>query len=115
MFVFITDNELGFVHPGGLEPVDYIKFSEGADLLIHDAEYTPEEYKIYTEWGHSSYMDALDLAMKANVSQLGLFHLHQDRTDQGMDEIVTNCKNIISEKGQNLKCFGVTCDMAFEL
>jgi phosphoribosyl 1,2-cyclic phosphodiesterase len=36
-FVFLTDNELGFIHPGGLAYKDYVKFSLGADLLIHDA------------------------------------------------------------------------------
>jgi phosphoribosyl 1,2-cyclic phosphodiesterase len=43
-FVFLTDNELGFMHPGGLSYKDYMEFSKGADLLIHDAEYTTEEY-----------------------------------------------------------------------
>lgn len=38
-FVFLTDNELGFIHPGGLSYKDYMEFSEGVDLLIHDAEY----------------------------------------------------------------------------
>jgi len=38
-FVFLTDNELGFIHPGGLTYKDYVEFSAGADLLIHDAEY----------------------------------------------------------------------------
>ena len=77
-FVFLTDNELGFVHPGGLPAADYLKFCRGADLLIHDAEYSPREYKLLMEWGHSSYLDVLELAFKAEVKELGLFHLNQE-------------------------------------
>ena len=40
-FVFLTDNELTYRHPGGLEYEDYRAFAKGADLLVHDAEYLP--------------------------------------------------------------------------
>ena len=43
-FVFLTDNELAFKHPGGLDFSAYVEFANEADLLIHDAEYTREEY-----------------------------------------------------------------------
>lgn len=114
-FVFLTDNELGFVHPGGLPAVDYLKFCEGADLLIHDAEYTPQEYKLLIEWGHSSYLDVLELAFKAGVKRLGLFHLNQERTDAEVDEMVAACRKIIDERGQRMACFAVGSDMTFEL
>ncbi len=114
-FIFLTDNELGFVHPGGLEKEAYLEFSEGADLLIHDAEYTPQEYESQIEWGHSTYGDALDLAFKAGVKQLGLFHLNQERTDSAMDDIVKECHREIKEKKSKLACFVVGCDMTFEL
>ena len=87
-FVFITDNELGFVHPGGLPFEDYVEFCSGADLLIHDGEYTAAEYPRLTEWGHSSYTDALELAFQAGVKRLGLFHLNQERSDDQIDRIV---------------------------
>ena len=114
-FVFLTDNELGYIHPGGLPFKDYIKFSHGADLLIHDAEYTPEEYKTFIDWGHSVYTDALELAQKSGAKKLGLFHLNQERTDRQMDEIVKDCRSRIKSKGLSLKCVGVTSDMEFKL
>ena len=114
-FVFLTDNELGFTHPGGLSKKDYVNFSSGADLLIHDAEYTPEEYDNKIIWGHSVYTDTLDLALEAGVKKLGLFHLNQDRTDREMDEIVAICKQTIAEKGQEFECFAVGADMTFTL
>ena len=114
-FVFLTDNELGFLHPGGCRPADYVRFCRGADLLIHDAEFTPEEYEKSIEWGHSSCMDTLQLAMDAGVRQLGLFHLNQDRTDGQMDDLVNDCRKVLSENRADLQCVGVSRDMVFEL
>lgn len=114
-FVFLTDNELGYVHPGGLAFKDYVDFCEDADLLIHDAEYTPGEYETFVDWGHSVYTDALDLALEADVRKLGLFHLNQERTDRQMDDIVQDCRNRIAAKGAGLECVGVGCDSEFVL
>jgi len=114
-FVFLTDNELGFVHSGGLEPAAYQEFSAGADLLIHDAEYTPEEYDSQIEWGHSTYDHVLDLAVKANVRRLGLFHLNQDRTDDEMDDIVSICSKKLIEQNQDIECQAIAWDMEFEI
>jgi phosphoribosyl 1,2-cyclic phosphodiesterase len=114
-FVFLTDNELGYVHPGGLAFSDYLEFSANADLLIHDAEYTPEEYKKFVDWGHSVYTDALDLALDAGVKKLGLFHLNQERTDEQMDDIVRDCRQRIAKRESSLECVGVGSDMEFNL
>ena len=114
-FVFLTDNELGYIHPGGLRFNDYLEFIGGADLLMHDAEYTPEEYSSYIEWGHSVYTAALDLAMKGAVKKLGLFHINQERTDEQMDEIVRICRDRINAGGDSLECVGVGAGMEFEL
>jgi phosphoribosyl 1,2-cyclic phosphodiesterase len=114
-FVFLTDNELDFVHPGGLTYKDYLKFSEGADLLIHDAEYTSQEYETTQQWGHSPFTRTLELALEAGVGQLGLFHLNQDRTDAQMDQIVETCRQTIAADGKDLECFAVATDMTFEL
>jgi len=114
-FVFLTDNELGFVHPGGLAYKDYLEFSKDADLLIHDAEFTPEEYVSTIEWGHSVFTDTLNLAIEAGVKQFGLFHLNQERTDGQVDHMVDICRQAIAEKGCNLDCFAVGSDMTFTL
>lgn len=114
-FVFITDNELGYQHKGGLLFNDYLEFTKGADLLIHDAEYTPKEYLTVKQWGHSTYTDALDLAIEAGVKKFGLFHLNQNRTDNAVDRMVEHCQQIADEKGANLECFAVGMDMAFEI
>jgi phosphoribosyl 1,2-cyclic phosphodiesterase len=114
-FVFLTDNELTFTHPGGLTYQDYRRFSTGADLLLHDAEYTPAEYEYKKTWGHSVYTDALRLAMEAEVARFGLFHHNQDRTDEGVEAIVADCQRILEEKGASLDCFAVHEGMEIEL
>jgi len=61
-FVFLTDNELGSRHRNGRTFEEYAAFSKDADLLIHDSEYTEDEYLLTKGWGHSTYLDALELA-----------------------------------------------------
>jgi len=62
-------------------------FAAGADLLVHDAQYTEEEYhdgKI--GWGHSSIEHAIGAARRAGVRRLALFHHDPDRTDEQLDD-----------------------------
>ena len=108
-FVFLTDNELGFSHSQGLPRQAYVEFCKGVDFLFHDAEYTAEEYKTKTGWGHSSVPDVLDLALKAGVKNLGLIHLNQDRTDDQMDAIVQACNRFFSDQQVSTQCHGISC------
>ena len=109
-FVFLTDNELGYRHDGGGELADYVRFCRGADLLIHDAVYTPAEYEQRRSWGHSSFTDALELALRAEAKALGLFHHHQDRTDEQIDAMVSTCRERIAAEGAELECFAVSAE-----
>ena len=104
-FVFLTDNELTLKHKGGAEYQEYVRFSEGADLLIHDAEYTEAQYKMTKGWGHSVYTDALRLAQNAQVKRFGLFLHNQDRTDKELDTMVEDCRGIVAQEGGTMKIF----------
>jgi phosphoribosyl 1,2-cyclic phosphodiesterase len=114
-FVFLTDNELAHKHHGGRDYDDYLRFAEGAELLVHDAEYTPEQYAMTKGWGHSTYTDALRLAMDAKAKQFGLFHHNQDRTDAAQDEIVADCRRIARDRKAKLRCFALEPDMEIAL
>jgi ribonuclease BN (tRNA processing enzyme) len=107
-FVFLTDNELSHGHPGGRSFEEYVEFSRGADLLIHDAEFTDGEYVKTRAWGHSTYRDALRLALAAGVRRLGLFHHNQDRSDDALEDILRDCGRIIGEHGASMECFALT-------
>jgi phosphoribosyl 1,2-cyclic phosphodiesterase len=109
-FVFLTDNELGFQHPGGLTYGEYRDFAAGADLLIHDAEYLEEEYPRRRGWGHSTSRQALQLALDAGVKRFGLFHHNQERTDLQVHGMVAECRRIVAEQGACLECFALTQD-----
>ena len=63
------------------------KYAEGADLLIHDSQYTPEEYGLHRGWGHSTWAEAVEIAQEANVKQLILFHHDPDHDDARLTQI----------------------------
>ncbi|MDA8422565.1 MAG: MBL fold metallo-hydrolase [Nitrospiraceae bacterium] len=114
-FVFLTDNELSSRHPGGGEYGDYLRFAAGADVLIHDAEYTAEQYKLTKGWGHSLYTDALRLAQEAAVKQFGLFHHNQDRSDSELDHMVADCRSIAGTGKNGIHCFALSAGMEIDL
>jgi ribonuclease BN (tRNA processing enzyme) len=61
--------------------------AQRADVLIHDAQYTDEEYPAHVGWGHSSVSHALAFAELAGVRCLVPFHHDPDREDQALDAI----------------------------
>src|SRR5512143_1695266 len=103
--VFLTDNELGQVHPGGLIADEYRRFSAGADLLLHDGEFTAEEYRQTRGWGHSTWGEALDLALAAGVHRFGLWHHNVARDDASLERIVGECRSRAGEAGAQLEVF----------
>ena len=114
-FVFLTDNELGHNHYGGLSPEGYQDFCQGADLLIHDSEYTPQDYPPVKGYGHSAYTEALELALSAGVKKFGLFHHHQDRTDEQIEAMVADCQRRVLETDSELEVWAVRAGQTTEL
>jgi phosphoribosyl 1,2-cyclic phosphodiesterase len=68
-------------------------FFTGADLLVHDAQYTRQEYeKGKIGWGHSPIEDAIATARRAGVKRLALFHHDPERSDDQLDAMtMTYC------------------------
>jgi phosphoribosyl 1,2-cyclic phosphodiesterase len=112
-FVFLTDNEIQYKHESGRSRDEYVAFCQNADLLFHDAQYTEEEYKRTRTWGHSTYKDAVDLAIDAGVRRLGLFHHDPDRSDDDVDFNLKWCKDYIKEKNGKLECFACAEGLSF--
>ena len=79
--VYATDTEDPF--SGQENPV--IAFAAGADVLIHDAQFLDADFK--PGWGHSTIGKALEVAQRAKVKRLVLFHHDPDRTDDDLDRI----------------------------
>ncbi len=86
--VYATD-----VEHGAVPATDLVAFARHADLLIYDAQYTPDEYegKIGVSrkgWGHSTYEAGAALAHAANVRTLALFHHDPRRTDEQIGDLL---------------------------
>lgn len=63
-------------------------FFRGADLLVHDTQYTAKEYKAGKQgWGHSSYEHAINAANRVGVKRLLLFHHDPNRSDAELQEL----------------------------
>jgi ribonuclease BN (tRNA processing enzyme) len=60
----------------------------GADVLLHDCQYTDEEYGDKVGWGHSSISQVATFANKAKVDRLILFHHDPMRSDDQLDAMV---------------------------
>jgi phosphoribosyl 1,2-cyclic phosphodiesterase len=86
-----------------------------ADILIHDAQYTPDDYEKKRGWGHSCYVDAITTAINANVKELYLFHHDPNYDDTSIEAIQKHSNEIIKKKGSSLVCHiakeGMTIDL----
>jgi phosphoribosyl 1,2-cyclic phosphodiesterase len=85
--VYATDTE----HYSCVDPV-LRQLAQGADVLVYDAQYTPEEYagtkgRSKVGWGHSTYVAGCEVAKEAGVSKLVLFHHDPTRSDEGVVRI----------------------------
>jgi phosphoribosyl 1,2-cyclic phosphodiesterase len=89
-------------------------FCRGADVLIHDTTYTPEEYVNHVGWGHSDYLFSLKIASEANVKKLVLFHHDQMHNDDKIDEIVQKCHKEIKTRNYHFECVAAAEGMQLE-
>ena len=80
--VYATDTE----HFSCVDPT-LKKLAAGADILIYDAQYTPDEYPSKVGWGHSTWEAGAELARAAGVPQLVLFHHDPMRSDAQLDAL----------------------------
>lgn len=68
-------------HRNGTLNANVLPLAQNANLLIHDAQYTPEQKATRPEYGHSSWLDAVRVAQAANVDCLALYHHDPDASD----------------------------------
>jgi ribonuclease BN (tRNA processing enzyme) len=80
--VYATDTE----HFACVDPA-LVRLAADADVLIYDAQYTPEEYPGKVGWGHSTWEAAVALARAANVRKLVLYHHDPRRSDDAVAAI----------------------------
>jgi len=104
--VYISDNELNPAAAYESSPTwrqDLVHFIEHARVLVHDTMFTAEEYDQHRGWGHSTYEDAVDLALEAGVDTLVLFHHKPERTDDEVDHHTEACRALARRRGGTLQ------------
>ncbi len=69
------------------EWISGMALAAGADVLIHDGQYTDDEYPAHLGWGHSAVSDAITFAQRAEVERLVLFHHDPLHDDEALDEL----------------------------
>ena len=83
VIVYATDREHGD------QKLDAVmrEYARDADVLIHDAQYTVEEYPRFKGYGHSTWEEAVNVALQGNVKQLILFHHDPTHDDEMVSAI----------------------------
>jgi ribonuclease BN (tRNA processing enzyme) len=91
------------------------RFVEGSDLLICEAQYTAVEYLMRKGWGHSTFDDVLDLALKAGVKRAALFHHDPAHDDDAMDGLVAESVKLAAARGSALEVFAAREGLSVEV
>ncbi|WP_245683951.1 MBL fold metallo-hydrolase [Rhodohalobacter halophilus] len=82
--IYSPDNEL----PLKTTPIRFIEkfqeFIEGADILIHDAQYTLQQYKEREGWGHSAWERVIEVVKPTGIKNLFLTHHDPDTDDESL-------------------------------
>lgn len=102
---YFPDNEIvGGTYP---VPADWydalVEFVRGADLLIHDAQLTLDEYPEHRGRGHSAMHHALSLAQDAGVARLVLFHHAPWRSDRDLIGLARDLRHDAAAAGSDLE------------
>ncbi len=106
-FCYITDNE---IYPRSSVNYDEEYSSKlqsficDADALITDCTYMDDEYEAKTGWGHSSLSQVIELADRAGVKNLYLFHHDIDHTDKDIDKKNSTARKILKNLGSSTRC-----------
>lgn len=94
---YISDHQappdLASIDPGVME------LASGADLLIHDAQYTPEEFSQKSDWGHCTVQYALRVASASGAKRLALFHHDPSHGDELLDALVDEAARLAGSDG----------------
>jgi phosphoribosyl 1,2-cyclic phosphodiesterase len=104
---YITDNEM-YLPGDPRHDKRYVEllagFVRGADVLITDTTYRDHEYPSKVDWGHSCVSQVVDLAARAEVKKLHLFHHDPDQTDDHIDAKLDEAREGLAKLGSKVVC-----------
>lgn len=92
-----------------------INFISNVDILVHDAQYTQDEYEKKITWGHSPIDYTVDIAIKAGVKKLVLFHHDPLHDDDMIDQMLKHAQEYAKKAGSQIDILaaseGLTIDI----
>jgi phosphoribosyl 1,2-cyclic phosphodiesterase len=104
---YITDNEL-YLRGDPRRDEHYLErlaeFVRGADVLITDTTYRDHEYPGKVGWGHSCVSEVAELAARARVKRLHLFHHDPDQSDDDIDLKLAETRAALAKHGASVVC-----------
>ena len=104
---YVTDNEL-YPPSDSRHDARYlnrlVEFVRGADVLVTDTTYRDHEYPSKVDWGHSCVSQVADLAARAQVARLHLFHHDPDQTDNDIDRKLIETREQLRALGSAVEC-----------
>ena len=106
-FCYITDNELyleNSPHYSQHEVDRIVRFIHEVDVLIIDSTYTDEEYIKKVGWGHSCISRVVDIADKAKVKLLCLYHHDPDECDKDIDQKLAHANEMLKSRHSETLC-----------
>ena len=112
-----SDAEAGkldsILHAGDRRHADFLL---NADVVIHDAQYTPEEYPAKKNWGHSTYSYVTQIAAAANVKRLFLTHHDPGHDDAFLSRIEEQARAVAQAAGSPIQvsCAYEGCEETYE-
>lgn len=107
IFCYITDNELymeSSLHYNQFEMDRLVNFIKDCDVLVIDATYSDEQYLRKVGWGHSCVTRVVDLADKAKVKLLCLFHHDPEQYDKDIDEKLKQAREMLKARHSSTRC-----------
>jgi phosphoribosyl 1,2-cyclic phosphodiesterase len=124
VIVYMSDNEIDFLRSSIARRADEFSAEErhmiarmqseeraaelavirSADILIHDAQYSPADYARKRGWGHSCYVDTVNFAIDADVKELYLYHHDPNYDDARVEAIHRDCEQLVRERNASLRC-----------
>ncbi len=87
---YIPDHEPALGKDLAAVPPEWVSgfaLAQNADVLLHDSQYTDEEYEEKIGWGHSTFAHAVTLAAVSRVKNLLLFHHDPEHADSDLDHM----------------------------
>jgi diguanylate cyclase (GGDEF)-like protein len=99
-------------HPGDQR---HVAFMHEADLVIHDAQYTDDEYRGRVGWGHATPEYAVDVCLAAGVKRLALFHHDPTHDDTQMVAIEAAARKRVAARGGTMEVFAAREGMTLDI